>query len=120
MQHFLLMSIESHRVFIDLTTTMLTAPCLLAYVMLKVDTTSSNIGSPLSASSKIRNPKSLPSNFSILTFPSFNVIVSAAFKESSHYFSRLRFLRIKRNKILSNVEDQTMLQPQSILRKSGY
>jgi len=40
-----------------------------------------------------------------------------AFDESSYYFSKLRFPRRKRNQIFSDVEDQTMLQPQSILRK---
>ena len=43
---------------------------------------------------------------------------AVAFDQSSHYFSKLRSLRRKnRNQIFSNVEDQTMLQPQSILRK---
>jgi len=41
----------------------------------------------------------------------------AAFDQSSHYFSKLRFPRRKRNKIFCDVEDQTMLQPQSILGK---
>jgi len=41
----------------------------------------------------------------------------AAFDQSSHYFSKLRFPRRKRNQIFYDVEDQTMVQPQSILRK---
>jgi len=43
---------------------------------------------------------------------------AAAFDQSSHYFSKLRSPRRKnRNQIFSDVKDQTMLQPQSILRK---
>jgi len=91
----------------NLTTPILTAPCWLTFALLRVDTTSSDTGSPL------------PSNFSILTFSSSNAFwrklllpltkAPTSFHKSSHYFSKQRFPRRKRNQIFSDVEDQTML-----------
>jgi len=88
----------------------------LASTLLRVDTTSSDIGSPLSASSRTRShyqqtSQSYPSLFSMPLRLLPLKKVHAAFDESSHYFSKLRFPRRKRNQIFSDVEDQTMLQP---------
>ena len=70
-QHSWLMSTGSHRVSADLTNPILSAPCQLASTLLRVDTTSSNTGSPLSASSRTRSHchQTSQSSLSLLPMP---------------------------------------------------
>ena len=111
-QHSWLMSTRSHRVFSNLTNAILTAPCRLASALLRVYTTSSDTGSPLSASFRTRShchqtsqssPSLLPMSLLLLLsccfWPKLLLLLTkapAVFDQSSHYFFKLRFSRRKK------------------------
>ena len=91
MQHSWLMSTGSHLVSADLTNPIMPAPCRLASAQLRIDITSSDTGSPLSASSRTRSlsHQTSQSSHSLLPMSLLLLLLRkalAAFEESSCCF----------------------------------